>query len=230
MVNYSANNSRWWLGVGKVGGEGRKGIAFSNSWYAAQLFFFFNGLDIAEHNCTQVQGVAKSRTWLSDWTEHCIWKELCPDGWAIKAQSMPVLWSYLGLFQALSKWSEILISSYWKCPCLGEGCIKAPSAWYWQCKSHKPELGYHSAHQWQWHRAQEPAVLRWLFISVPGTAAGPESPEEDVCAYWARVELPWRLWFTRILLGESYGSIYHERQTSSRFTIRFWTLSLKSIS
>ena len=43
MVNYSTNNSRWWLGVGKVGGEGRKGIAFSNSWYAAQLFFFLMG-------------------------------------------------------------------------------------------------------------------------------------------------------------------------------------------
>ena len=153
MVNYSTNNSRWWLGVGR--------LSLSAPFQPQQIFFFFffNGLDIAEHNCTQVQGVAKSRTWLSDWTEHCIWKELCPDGWAIKAQSMPVLWSYLGLFQALSNWSEILISSFWKCPCLGEGSIKAPSAWYWQCKSHKPEPGYHSVHQWQWHRAQEPVML-----------------------------------------------------------------------
>ena len=113
---------------------------------------------------------------------------------------------------------------------LGRDASKAPSAWYWQYKSHKPELGYHSVYQWQWHGTKTSSTLDLFIRSVPGAPEGPESPEEDVCAYWAHAELPWRLWFTRILLGESYGSIYHERQTSSRFTIRFWTLSLKSIS
>ena len=124
------------------------------------FFFFFLGLDIAEHNCIQVHGIAKSQTRLS-WTElNIVSGKNCAQ--TVEPSKLKAClfrdptWVSSRLFLIGLKY---LFHPFGNVLALGRDASKAPSAWYWQYKSHKPELGYHSVYQWQWHSTKTSSTL-----------------------------------------------------------------------
>lgn len=133
---------------------------------------------------------------------------------AFQAESqLEVPWHYLHL---VTQSVQIQMSA-WRKPC------KYSSKQHCQCKSRLCCIvpWGNSGNRNVWGACQEKMCLK--------LKRGQDLMQKILCLL-----LPYqaccRWWFTWISSGESYGIIYHERQTSSRFTIRFWTLSLKSIS
>lgn len=219
---WEAFNSLWVIvriqgsQLGRGRGQARRGGAKREAllFLAAQLFLFcFKGCSFPHNH----PGTAHPERIVPRLLGYKCPKHTCP-------------WPYLGPLQLLSNSSDeknthfVLLQSSFR-----RGTSVTPIKMALTVQITKPELGHHSTHQWQ--LAESSVMFLWLLIgNVPWVHIFPETPEQDVCDHWARLKLKRRWWFTPILLGDSYASIYHERQTSSRFTIRFWTLSLKSIS